>query len=205
MDVGCIILAGGKGVRLGRDKVLETIGSKSLLQEVIARIGPICHDVIIVTSGDRDIPQPVDHGRSRLVADVFPGKGPLGGIYTGLVMSDSPTNLVVACDMPFLNEELLKYMIGVSGGFDVVVPRVGNLLEPLHAVYSKRCIATIEDMLRRERLSASELLGLVKVRYVEAGEIDRFDPQHLSFFNINTRADMDRARELARGMAHDKR
>lgn len=203
MDIGCIILAGGRSLRLGHDKVLETIDSKSLLQRVVSRAGPVCKDILIVTAKERDIPQLVSRTRLRVVTDIFPGKGPLGGIYTGLVKSGYSYNLVVAADMPFLNRALLRYMIGLSDGFDTVVPRVGDLVEPLHAVYSKGCLATIETMLRQGNLSVADLLRRVRVRYVEAGEIDRFDPQHLSFFNINTGADMDAARQLAGGMASD--
>ncbi len=205
MDVGCIVLAGGRGLRLGRDKVLATIGGRSLLQQTISHVGRICKEVIVVTAGKRDLPCAADHLRLRQVADVFPGKGPLGGIYTGLVASGFSHNLVVASDMPFLNEALLRYMINLSDGFDAVVPRVDELVEPLHAVYSKECIAPIEAMIKQDQLGVNGLLGLVRVRYVDAEEIDQFDPQHLSFFNVNTKADMDRARQLARGMTDDKR
>jgi len=121
----------------------------------------------------------------------------LVGIYTGLTASDSFYNLVVACDMPFLNRGLLQYMIQIADSFDVVVPRLGNMVEPLHAVYSKNCLAPAESLLKQGNLSVYQLFPLVKVRYVEAEEIDRFDPQHLSFFNINTEADLETARKLA--------
>ncbi len=203
LDVGCIILAGGKSLRLGHDKILETIGSKSLLEQVVSRVGPICRDIVIVTAGRRDISQFAGRRRVRMVTDIVPGKGPLGGIYTGLVTSDYSYNLVVAGDMPFLNEALPRHMIKLSDGFDIVVPRVGEMVEPLHAVYSKGCLVAIEGMIKLDNLSVNHLLRLVRARYVDAEEIDRFDRQHLSFFNINTKADMDAARKLAGGMVSD--
>lgn len=199
MDTSCVILAGGKGFRLGHDKVLETVGNESLLQQVISCVSLLCRDIIIVTAKERTIPQFINRSKLRVVTDTFPGKGPLCGIYTGLATSNSLYNLVVACDMPFLNQALLRYLIQLSANFDMVVPRVGNLVEPLHAVYSKSCLATIEYMIKQGNLSVADLLCLVKVRYVEAEEIDRFDPEHLSFFNINTKADLKTARELAGG------
>ena len=198
MDTSCIILAGGKGLRLGYDKVLEIIGNRSLLQKAVSCVNPLCSDIIIVTAQERTFPQFIDYPELRKVTDTFPGKGPLGGIYTGLVTSDSLYNLVVACDMPFLNQALLRYMIQLATNFDLVVPRVGNLVEPLHAVYSKSCLAPIKDMIKQDELSVTKLLSLVRVRYVEAEEIDKFDPNHLSFFNINTKADLEMARKLAR-------
>lgn len=199
MDISCIILAGGKSLRLGQDKVLEKVGNKSLLEQVISRIDSITKNIIIVTAEERTFPQIASYLKLKVVPDSFPGKGSLGGIYTGLVTSDSFYNLVVACDMPFLNQSLLRYMIEVSNGFDFVIPRVNNLFEPLHAVYSKNCVDPIEFIIKQGRKVIIELFNFVKVRYVEAEEIDRFDPKHLSFFNINTKEDLELARKIARG------
>jgi molybdopterin-guanine dinucleotide biosynthesis protein A len=199
LDTSCIILAGGKSLRLGYDKVLEKVGNRSLLEQVISRIDSLSRKIIIVTAEERTFPKLASHSKLKIVPDIFPGKGSLGGIYTGLVTSDSFYNLVIAVDMPFLNQPLLRYMIEVSDGFDFVLPRVNNLFEPLHAVYSKNCIAPIEFILKQGRKVIIELFNFVKVRYVEADEVERFDPQHLSFFNINTEEDLELARKIARG------
>jgi molybdopterin-guanine dinucleotide biosynthesis protein A len=199
LDISFLVLAGGKGLRLGQNKVLEVIGNRNLLQWVISVLSFFNRDIIIVNSVKQSFSQFTDYPKLRTVTDIHPGKGALGGIYTGLAASDSFYNLVVACDMPFLNQALLDYMIEISAGFDVVIPRLGNMVEPLHAVYSKSCLAPIEELLKQDNLRVSELLNLVRVRHVEAEEIDRFDPKHLSFFNVNTEADLQIARELARG------
>lgn len=199
METSCIILAGGKSLRLGHDKILESVGKGSLLEQVVSRIDSLARDIIVVTGEERTFPQLAGHPKLKIVTDIFPGKGSLGGIYTGLVTSGSFYNLVVASDMPFLNQPLLSYMIEVSDGFDFVLPRAGNLFEPLHAVYSRNCIAPIESILKQGRRVIIELFDHVKVRYVEAEEIERFDPQHLSFFNINTKEDLELARKMAGG------
>jgi len=203
--MSCIVLAGGKSLRLGHDKVLETIGNRSLLQQVVSCVSSLSNNIIIVTAGERTAHQFTDYPKLRIVTDTYPGKGPLGGIYTGLAASTSFYNLVVASDMPFLNQALLRHMIQLSANFDLVVPRVGNLVESLHAVYAKSCLAPIEHMIKQDKLRVDQLFSLVKVRYVEAEEIERFDPKHLSFFNINTEADLEMAIELARGdISNDK-
>jgi len=199
LDISCIVLAGGKGLRLGQDKALEIVGNKSLLQWVVSHLSFLNRDIIIVTTIEQSFPQLAGYPKLRVVTDTYPGKGPLGGIYTGLSASDSLYNLVVACDMPFLNQALLRYIIKVSANFDLVVPRLGNLVELLHAVYSKSCLAPIEYLLEKGNLNISQLFSLVRVRYVEAEEINRFDPKHLSFFNINTEADLETARKLIKG------
>ena len=197
MEASCIILAGGKSLRLGYDKFLETVGNKNLLQRVISCVSPLSGDIILVTARELTTLQSINYPKLRVATDIYPGKGPLVGIYTGLVTSTSFYNLVVASDTPFLNQVLLRYMIQLSTNFDIVTPRVGNLVEPLHTVYTKSCLAPIEQMIKQGKLRVDKLFSLVRVRYVEAEEIERFDPKHLSFFNINTKADMEKARELA--------
>ncbi len=197
-DKSFIVLAGGKGTRLGCYKALETINNESLIQRAVSSLSFFNSDIIVVTGKGQHLPQFTSYPRLRIVTDAYDAKGPLVGIYTGLLASASSYNFVVACDMPLLNRALIGYMLELSVGFDVVIPRVGSLVEPLHAVYSKGCISAIEQLLKGGNHKIDRLLDLVKVRYVEAGEIDRFDPEHFSFFNINTKADFEVARGLVK-------
>jgi len=196
LDISCVVLAGGKGLRLGQDKALETIGNKNLLHWVVSYLSLFKSNIIIVTAEKQSLSQLTDYPQLRIVTDAYPDKGPLAGIYTGLATSDSLHNLVVACDMPFLNYALLDYILQISADFDLVIPRLGDMVEPLHAVYSKTCLPPIKSLLEQGNLSIRGLFSLVRVRYVEATEINRFDPEHLSFFNINTEADLDKARQM---------
>lgn len=202
MDTNCIILAGGKSLRFGHDKVLERVGNTSLLEQVISRIDSFSKDIIIVTAKKRTFAPLANHPKIKMESDIFPGQGSLGGIYTGLVKSDSFYNIVIAADMPFLSEPLLRYMIEVSDGYDFVLPRVKNLYEPLHAIYSRNCIAPIETIFEQGKKVIIELFDYVKVRFIEDEEVDRFDPRHMSFFNINTKEDLERAKKIAGGAAY---
>ena len=190
-----IVLAGGKGGRLGRDKTLEKVGGHTMLQRVIDCLTLICDEIIVVIA--RGQAEPSVSAEARVVVDLYPGKGSLGGIYTGLVASGSFHNLVVACDMPFLNPSILRYLMKVSPGFDVIIPRNREgRLEPLHALYSRNCIDPIDQQLQQGGLKIDSFLGQVKVRYVEETETSEFDPQRLSFFNINTPADLEKAKAM---------
>ncbi|MBA7650805.1 putative molybdenum cofactor guanylyltransferase [subsurface metagenome] len=191
-----IVLAGGKSLRLGRSKCLETINGKSLIERVIERLKSVSRRILIVTSQEQlDLPAT---GEAEVVVDLYPGKGPLVGIYTGLLAAESSHSLVVACDMPFLNIELLRYMIELAPGFDAVVPRLGEgKVEPLHAIYSKNCLGSMKTLLEHDQLEVSRFLNTVHVRYVEQAECQRFDSQLLSFFNINCQSDLERAIMLA--------
>ena len=191
-----IILAGGRNLRLGSSKALEIIGGKSLIERVVERVKMVSTQTLIVTSAGQ-LAFPVA-GEVEVLVDLYPGKGPLGGIYTGLLASPSSHSVVVACDMPFLNIELLRYMIELSPDFDAVVPRLGEgKVEPLHAIYSKGCLDNMKTQLENNQLEVSRFLNTVRVRYVEQAECQKFDPQLLTFFNINCQSDLDRAIMLA--------
>lgn len=190
-----IVLAGGKGKRLGRAKLSEKIGGCTLCERAIDRLVPVSDEILVVVAQGQPIPDlPAS---AKVLIDLYPDKGALGGIYTGLVASSSFHNLVVACDMPFLNPALLRYLIQISPGFDAVIPRDEyGRLEPLHVVYSKNCIDPIHRQLQQDNLKINGFLDKVRVRYVGNEEVDRFDQQHLSFFNINTQADLEKARDM---------
>ncbi len=196
MDISCIVLVGGRGSRLGRNKAQVVVGKKSLFQWVLNGVSFLKGEVIVVTGEETFSSWLTSYPKQKVVTDIYPDRGPLVGIFTGLTVSKSLYNLVVASDMPFLNQGLLSHMIQLVAGFDLVIPRLGDMVEPLHAVYSKSCLAPMEHMIKQDELSIHRLLGLVKVRYVDRDEIARFDPEHLSFFNVNTEADLEMAREL---------
>jgi molybdopterin-guanine dinucleotide biosynthesis protein A len=191
-----IILAGGKSLRLGQNKALQVIQGKSLIQWVADRLTTFSREIIIVTAHGEAIPCS-STVRIRTVADIHPGKGSLVGIYSGLVASSSARAIVVGCDMPFLSIGLLDYMTQVSSTFDIVIPRIRDKLEPLCALYSKICLAPIKELLEQNELKISRLLSTVKVKYVGKEDVDTFDPEHLSFFNVNSRDDLEKARALA--------
>lgn len=197
METSAIVLAGGQSLRLGYNKVLEIVGDRSLLEQVISCVASLSSEIIVVATEEQVIPQFKDYPDVQVVTDIYPGKGPLGGIYTGLKTSTSTCNLVVAADMPFLNCALLGYMLGLADGVDLVAPRVEGQIEPLHAVYMQGCLGVIEKMMKEGVLGVHKLFSRVNVRYVEADEIARFDPEQRSFFNINTEGDLQMARKIA--------
>ncbi|HEY31969.1 MAG TPA: molybdenum cofactor guanylyltransferase [Dehalococcoidia bacterium] len=197
METSAIVLAGGRSRRLGDNKVMKTVGSKSLLEQVVSCVVSLSDEIVIVAAEERLVLPLTGYPNLRVVTDIYPGKGPLGGIYTGLKVSAAFRNLVVAADMPFLNKALLRYMLGLANGVDLVAPRIGDQVEPLHAVYTRSCLAQIEQMLSEGELGVHRLFPRVNVRYVDEDEIKRFDPTQLSFFNVNTESDLEVAREMA--------
>lgn len=192
--VSAVILAGGQSRRLGMDKAFAQVGGVPIIERVVRRVCQISDDTLIVTSR----PESYRHLGVRLVEDIWPGKGSLGGIYSGLGAARHEQSLVVACDMPFLDPKLLRFMVLLSEDFDVVIPNPDGLLEPLHAVYSRTCLKHIESLLHAGDLRIVDFLSQVQVRYIERAEVDIFDPHHYSLFNVNTPEDLERAQCLAR-------
>jgi molybdopterin-guanine dinucleotide biosynthesis protein A len=183
-------------LRLGRVKALERINKQSLIELTIDCLSIVSQALLVVTSQEQFRLVAAARLKGKVIVDIYPGKGALGGIYTGLASADSFYSLVVGCDMPFLNRDLLCYLIDLAPNFDVVVPRIDDMLEPLHAVYSRDCLAPIKELIDKDRLGVSQLFNLVKTRYVGKDEIAKFDPRCLSFFNINTLDDLRKAKDL---------
>ncbi|MBN1656821.1 MAG: molybdenum cofactor guanylyltransferase [Anaerolineae bacterium] len=191
--ISAIVLAGGQSRRLGRDKAFLPVGGKPLVAHVVHTLAVLSDDLIVVAN-NLEAYTPLGL-RARLIHDEEPGKGSLMGIYSGLKVACHEHALAVACDMPFLNVDLLRYMVELVPGYDIVVPRDGTLIEPLHAVYGKGCLGPMADQLQSGKRRIIAFFGAVRVRYVEADEIVQFDPDRLSFVNVNTPEDWDRVRD----------
>ena len=181
-----IILAGGKSSRMGEDKALMRFGDRPLLHRVVDELRPHFEDLILVTN------QPVRHMALediRIVTDVEPGQGPLGGIFAGLLASRGAHNLVVGCDMPFLNHLLLDYLWSLRTWGDVVVPLTHEALSPICAVYDRRVLPTIAEALAADERRVMSLYPRLKVHYVREDELLPYDPELRSLRNLNTPED----------------
>jgi molybdopterin-guanine dinucleotide biosynthesis protein A len=189
-----IVLAGGKSQRMGADKAFLEVGGIPTVQRVLDVLELLSDDLIIVTNSRKRY----EGLPGRLVSDVYRGKGALGGIYSGLLAARHGYAIVVACDMPFLNPRLLRYLVGLAAGYDVVVPDLGDRrLETTHAVYAKTCLEPIKQLLLADQLKITKLFPLVRVRYVGREEMLEIAPRLLSFLNMNTPADWQEVQQLA--------
>lgn len=182
------VLAGGKSSRMGTDKALLRLGSKTIIERVVEVIGLVCDPVILVTNS----PSSYSFLGLEIVGDLLPGRGALGGLHSALFFSPTPRALVVGCDMPLLNTDLLRYLATRSERWEVVVPRVGQWLEPLHAIYSKSCLRPAEQLLLAGGRRITEFYPRVRVLEVTEEELRRMDPELRSLVNVNTPEDLAR-------------
>jgi molybdopterin-guanine dinucleotide biosynthesis protein A len=208
-----VVLAGGKGRRMGKPKAFLKLHGKPVIDIVIDRLRPIFDNVIVASATGRAFP-----GMAfSEVADIYTGCGSLAGLHAGLTAAESDRIFAVACDMPFVNPELVRLILSNSAGYDVVIPVTSRndslpegeespYLEPLHGVYARTCLPFMEELMKQGNLRIFDFFPSVKARYIEPDEIRSVDPEMLSFFNINTPEEYERAREmLANGSASSDR
>ena len=186
--VSVAILAGGRSSRMGTDKSFVPVHGRPMIDWVLAAVQGLGTETFLITNR----PVAYTHLGLPLFGDLYPDSGPLGGVYTALTQAVHPHVLVVACDMPFLCRDLLGYMLSLVPDYDVVVPRLAGIPEPLHAAYSRACLAPIRARLEAGQRKMINFYADVRVRYLDEPELDRFDPEHRSFYNLNTPEDVIR-------------
>jgi molybdenum cofactor guanylyltransferase len=193
-----VVLAGGASRRLGQDKRTVRLGAtrRFLLEQTLERLESLSDDILVVGS---EIPRAIDVGTARVVPDDVVGLGPLAGLIAALEAARHSRALVVACDLPFLNRDALRAMLDLPDGDDLLVPRrADRTLEMLHAVYSVDCAVVAREQLAAGRLRLAGLANSLterglKVRYLDDSFFRNVDPELLTFFNVNTPADLAEA------------
>ena len=193
MTITGVIQAGGKSTRMGgRPKALMELGGRRIIDRVVEVLRGVTRDVLLVTN----TPELYATLGLPMVPDVFPDHGSLGGIYSGLKAAPGEAAFTVACDMPFLMPEVARLVIDRAGLADVVVPKIADQFETLHACYAKACLAPMESRLREGRLKIVGFFEDVRVLTIAPAEVARFRAPELVFMNVNTPEEFARAREL---------
>lgn len=182
-----IILAGGKSSRMGRNKALIKINGIKIIDNTIDIFKRIFKEVIIITNYPNDF----EYTKLRLIEDKIPNKGSLGGLYTGIEAASYEKSFVVACDMPYISEELIRYVINLEG-YDIVVPKINGRVEPLFASYTKNCSDIIRKQLDYNNLKITDLFSKFKIKELNEEEISIYDKKFLSFININTPQELEK-------------
>ena len=192
MTVTGVIQAGGRSTRMGgRPKALIELGGKRIIERIVEVLGQVLPDLLIVTN----TPDLYAFLGLPMVPDVFPDHGSLGGIYSGLKAVKEGA-FTVACDMPFLHPEVVRLVVSRAGAADVVIPRVGEQLETMHALYSKNCLPHMEALLAAKRFKIVGFFEHVRVLEIPQAEVARYRDPEVCFMNVNTPEELARARAL---------
>ena len=177
-----VILAGGESTRMGKNKAFIEINGKRIIDRTVSLFREIFDDVLLVTN------TPLDYIelKVRIATDLVPGKGSLGGIYTGLFFSFSPKVFFVGCDMPFLDRRVIQYFLSLAQTADIVVQKTKDHWQPLHAIYPRTLLKPIERLLQQGELTIFKAYQGLRVREVTGEELKPFDPDLHTLSNINT-------------------
>ena len=176
----------------GEPKALMELGGKRIIERSVDVLAPVLPDLLIVTN----TPELYGFLGLPMVPDVFPDHGSLGGIYTGLKAAKGDAAFTVACDMPFLKAEVVRLVVSRAGEADVVIPKVGEQYETLHALYAKACLRHMEAALQAERFRVVGFFPKVKVLEIPEAEVARIADPSICFMNVNTPDELTRARAL---------
>ncbi len=187
-DVSGVILAGGKNRRFGKNKALAKICDQPLIERVAGVMSSIFEDLVLITN----TPEVYSYLNIPLYKDEIEGCGPLGGILTGLTHMGCNYGFFAACDMPCLKQPFIRHMTYLKNGYDIVVPRISeDKIEPLHAIYAKTCIPFIRESIKGGCYRISRLIRMGYARYIDIDEICQFDPDLISFINVNTEKELN--------------
>jgi molybdopterin-guanine dinucleotide biosynthesis protein A len=191
-----VIQAGGQSSRMGEDKALKPFLGKPLIQRVIESLTPIADEMIVTTN------RPADYAflGLRLVPDLKPGRGALGGLYTAIASANHPFVAVAACDMPFASKSFFEsaHSLLVKEEADVVIAKTDEGYEPFHALYRREtCLSAIEAAINADKWKVIAWFPQAKVRELSPDELKSFDPSGLCFWNVNTPEEFANAEKLA--------
>jgi molybdenum cofactor guanylyltransferase len=184
------ILAGGLASRFGgTDKGALLVDGRTIFDRQLAELSSLTDDVLVVRAADGLRNGGRQTTGPRLVADLVPGCGPLGGLHAALVEARGDAVFVVACDMPYVSAPFIAYLFSLASGVDIVVPKTDRGYHPLCAVYTRACIEPVSAQLAERRLAMRELVAVMRTRVVTGEEIDRFGDRNRLLANVNTPAE----------------
>lgn len=183
--VTAVVLAGGRSIRMGRNKALLKLGNKTMIERVVEPLQTIFENIIIVTNMPKEYSM---LKKVKFVSDCvdMEEKNSLVGLYSGLIESKTDHVFVIACDMPFINTKLSEYMVDLLQDEDVIIPFVDGHYQPLYAIYGKRCIPEFEKLFQRRWYKIIDAFQDLKIRKITKEEILELDSSMLCFENINT-------------------
>ncbi|MBI5253681.1 MAG: molybdenum cofactor guanylyltransferase [Euryarchaeota archaeon] len=196
MKVSCVIAAGGKSERMGRDKKFIKLRGKYFLEHAIETAKKLSEDIVISVGSERQKKQVQKITNLKIVVDGIESKGPVAGLYEGLRECAHEYAIVLPCDTPLMQAKIFEHMLRECAGYDAVVPRKGESLEPLHAVYKvSSMLKACENALKENQLNLSGIISKLKVKYIPTEVFKKYDRNLLTFHNINTRKDLEALRK----------
>lgn len=188
-----VILAGGRSTRMKFNKAFAQIEGRPVINIIIDKFSQVFDETIIISNE----PQLYESFGPKVYTDVYPGLGPISGIHAGLYWASYDKAFVSGCDMPFMNMDLVKDMISKLDNYDSVVPQIDSHLQPLSAVYSRKCLPVITDCLENNKLKLVRIFEEFNALVLTRSELERYGIVEELFLNVNDIQALDRATQIA--------
>ncbi len=186
-DITGIILAGGKNSRMGVNKAFLEMDGVRVIEKTLNIYRQIFNEIIIVTNDPLVYTEFTD---AAIIMDIYKGKGPLGGIYSGLFYAKNSHAFVSACDIPFINKDFILYLIEQIDKYDIVVPKLPEGFQALYAIYSRNCLFAIKRMIDADELKITGFYKEARLLSITEEKIKPFEKDGHLFFNMNTPEDL---------------
>ena len=197
MNCTILLLAGGQSSRMGVNKALLKIGRVVNIQRVANVFKKVTENILVVTNS----PEDYHFLELPFIPDIYIGQGPLGGLHAGMSSSETELQVLSACDMPFVNDQAVNEMLSCyEPGFDAIIPEINGRLQPLFAVYHKRCLPVLTECLEKKELKMKLFLEKIRVKVIKETDFSLYheDPERfrLLFFNMNSMEDYEEAKHI---------
>ena len=182
---------------MGADKAALRLGGITMLERMVAELARGFDEVVVVAGAQAVTAASALAGSVRVVRDPLPFEGPVKALRLGLAAIGAEVGFACACDLPFVNVRLAAALCSMAAGHDAAIAKTAGRLQVLHAAYRKSCLPALDAMIGRGERRLQDLVALLDARIVGEDEIRPYDPELLSFFNVNTPEDFALARTLA--------
>lgn len=195
-NISGILLSGGKNSRMGTNKAFLEIDGIRLIDQILNIYRELFSEIIIVTNDPLSYLEFTD---ATVVTDIYKGKGPLCGIYTGLFYAGAPHTFVSACDMPYISGDFITYLISQTDNYDIIVPEITGKHQPLHAIYSRKCLPSIKRLLDLNKLKITGFYRDMRVLAIGEEKIRPYNRDNRLFQNLNSPQDVAEIKALKSG------
>ncbi len=180
-QITAIVLAGGKSSRMGVDKGTMLLNGKTMIEHVLEAVKPIANNIILIANDNK-----YNTFGYPVFKDVYVDCGPIAGIYTGLMNSTTEKNVVLSCDIPFLNTKLVEKLIAYEKDYDALITRINQKTEPLIGIYNKRCSKFLLESIKKKEYKIQEALAHLETEFLDLNEFLN------ASININTLTDFNK-------------
>lgn len=193
MKASGVILAGGKSSRMKFNKAFAEVSGQPVINIIANKFAGLFDETMIISNE----PELFEYLGLQVYADIYPHMGPVSGIHSGLYHARNNEIFILGCDMPFINMQLVEYMVTNMGDYDSVIPKIDSYLQPLAAVYNRRWLPVLTACLQEDKVKLIRIFEAMNALVLERDELERFGIVEEIFLNVNDIEALNLASKIA--------